>query len=67
MLFWILLPTGRAHVGLRNLGCPKGFGPLYGYGIQIEGFEHRQMMNMMNYNYPYYRELVENYGFGKRS
>jgi hypothetical protein len=44
---------------------PKGFGPLDGYGIQIEGFEHRQMMNMMNYNYPYYRDLVEKLGFTK--
>jgi hypothetical protein len=51
--------------GLTDLIGPKGFGPLDGYGIQIEGFEHRQMMNMMNYNYPYYRELVENYGFVK--
>jgi hypothetical protein len=23
------------------------------------------MMNMMNYNYPYYRDLVENLGFTK--
>jgi len=51
--------------GMNKLVGPKGFGPLDGYGIQIEGFEHRQMMNMMNYNYPYYRELVENLGFTK--
>ncbi|MDY6845625.1 MAG: hypothetical protein SVP52_00615 [Chloroflexota bacterium] len=51
--------------GLDKLVGPKGFGPLDGYGIQIEGFEHRQMMNMMNYNYPYYRDLVENLGFEK--
>ena len=51
--------------GLNTLVGPKGFGPLDGYGIQIEGFEHRQMMNMMNYNYPYYRDLVENLGFTK--
>ncbi|HCU58087.1 MAG TPA: hypothetical protein DF984_07710 [Anaerolineaceae bacterium] len=51
--------------GLTKLVGPKGFGPLDGYGIQIEGFEHRQMMNMMNYNYPYYRDLVENLGFSK--
>ena len=51
--------------GLNKMVGPKGFGPLDGYGIQIEGFEHRQMMNMMNYNYPYYRELVENVGFTK--
>ncbi len=51
--------------GMDRLVGPKGFGPLDGYGIQIEGFEHHQMMNMMNYNYPYYRDLVENYGFIK--
>jgi len=51
--------------GLNKLVGPKGFGPLDGYGIQVEGFEHRQMMNMMNYNYPYYPELVENLGFTK--
>ena len=51
--------------GLNKLIGPKGFGPLDGYGIQIEGFEHRNMMNMMNYNYPYYRDLVENLGFTK--
>jgi hypothetical protein len=50
---------------LNKLVGPKGFGPLDGYGIQIEGFEHRQMMNMMNYNYPFYRDLVENLGFTK--
>jgi hypothetical protein len=31
----------------------------------VEGFEHRQMMSMMNYNYPYYVKLVEEMGFGK--
>ncbi len=51
--------------GLTKMVGPKGFGPLDGYGIQIEGFEHRQMMTMMNYNYPYYRDLVENLGFTK--
>jgi len=51
--------------GMTKLVGPKGFGPLDGYGIQIEGHEHRQMMNMMNYNYPYYQRLVENYGFVK--
>lgn len=51
--------------GLNRIVGPKGYGPLDGYGIQIEGFEHRQMMNMMNYNYPYYQQLAENYGFVK--
>src|SRR5450759_5907490 len=43
--------------GLNHVVGPTGFGPRDGYGIQIEGFEHRQMMNMMNYNYPYYVKL----------
>jgi GNAT superfamily N-acetyltransferase len=51
--------------GLTQLVGPKGFGPLDGYGIQVEGFEHRQMMNMMNYNYEYYAKLVESLGFRK--
>jgi hypothetical protein len=51
--------------GLTQLVGPKGFGPLDGYGIQVEGFEHRQMMNMMNYNYAYYPRLVEAQGFRK--
>ena len=51
--------------GLDTIVGPKGFGALDGYGIQVEGFEHRQMMTMMNYNYPYYVNLVENLGFTK--
>jgi hypothetical protein len=51
--------------GLDNIVGPKGFGALDGYGIQVEGFEHRQMMTMMNYNYPYYVKLVESFGFQK--
>jgi hypothetical protein len=44
---------------------PKGLSPFDGYGLQIEGSEHRQMMTMMNYNYPYYQKLVEALGFEK--
>lgn len=51
--------------GLDTIVGPKGFGPIDGYGMQIEGFEHRQMMMMMNYNYPYYNTLVQNLGFEK--
>jgi len=51
--------------GLDNIVGPKGFGALDGYGIQIEGYEHRQMMTMMNYNYPYYVGLIESIGFTK--
>jgi GNAT superfamily N-acetyltransferase len=51
--------------GLNKIVGPKGFSAFDGYGIQILGHELRQMMNMMNYNYPYYQKLVETYGFEK--
>ena len=51
--------------GLDTLIGPKGLSPFDGYGIQIEGFNHRQMMSMMNYNYDYYPKLVEALGFEK--
>jgi GNAT superfamily N-acetyltransferase len=49
--------------GLNTVVGPKGFSAFDGYGILIEGFEHRQMMTMMNYNYPYYP--LEALGFEK--
>ena len=51
--------------GLNRLVGPKGFGPLDGYGLLVEGFEHRQMMTMMNYNYDYYPTLLESLDFEK--
>ena len=51
--------------GLDTMIGPKGFSLFDGYGIQIEGFEHRQMMTMMNYNFDYYPKLMESMGFGK--
>lgn len=51
--------------GLDTVVGPKGFSAFDGYGILVEGFEHRQMMTMMNYNYPYYPRLVEALGFEK--
>lgn len=54
-----------AHRGLYQVVGPKGMGPLDGYGMLVEGYEHRQMMTMMNYNYPYYIPLVEKQGFKK--
>lgn len=44
---------------------PKGFAPLDGYGMLVEGFEHRQMMTMMNYNQPYLPKMMEAMGFEK--
>jgi len=55
-----------AHArGLNEIVGPKGLSSFDGYGIQIEGFEHHQMMNMMNYNPPYYVRQVEDIGFTK--
>jgi hypothetical protein len=51
--------------GLTRMVGPKGFSPFDGYGIQTEGFELRQMMTMMNYNYAYYPGLMETLGFTK--
>lgn len=51
--------------GLDQVIGPKGMGPLDGYGMLVKGFEHRQTMTMMNYNYPYYPEMMEKVGFRK--
>ncbi|MBI9035107.1 MAG: hypothetical protein JEZ03_11610 [Bacteroidales bacterium] len=51
--------------GLDTVIGPKPFTALEGYGIQVKGFEHHQMMTMMNYNYPYYPVMLENIGFEK--
>lgn len=53
--------------GLEAVVGPKGLSALDGYGIQVEGHEHRQMMTMMNYNFPYYKDLFEGMGFHKEN
>ncbi|MCI0474851.1 MAG: hypothetical protein L0Y55_01260 [Anaerolineales bacterium] len=63
-LFEQVFAWARAR-GLDRVVGPKGFGALDGYGILVEGFEHRQTMTMMNYNYPYYARLIEAIGFTK--
>jgi len=63
-LFERAFTWAREH-GLNEMVGPKGFSLFDGYGIQIEGFEHRQMMTMMNYNPEYYVRLVETLGFQK--
>ncbi len=50
---------------LERVVGPKGMSPFDGYGILVQGFEHRQMMTMTNYNYDYYPRLVEALGFEK--
>jgi GNAT superfamily N-acetyltransferase len=51
--------------GLTHMVGPKGFGPLDGYGMLADGFEHRPAMTMMNYNPPYYPDFMERLGFRK--
>lgn len=63
-LFERALAWARAR-GLTQLVGPKGFAALDGYGLLVEGFEHRPAMTMMNYNYAYYPRLVEGLGFRK--
>ncbi len=63
-LFERALEWAKAR-NLDTLIGPKGFAALDGYGILVEGYQHRQMMNMMNYNYDYYPRLLENAGFSK--
>lgn len=53
--------------GLTEISGPKGFSPFDGYGVQVEGFEYRQMMTMMNYNYAYYPRLLEELGFEREN
>jgi hypothetical protein len=63
-LFEAAFDWARQH-GLDTMVGPKGLSPFDGYGILVEGFEQRQMMTMMNYNYAYYPKLVEALGFEK--
>jgi GNAT superfamily N-acetyltransferase len=51
--------------GLNQILGPKGLSSFDGYGFLVEGFEHRQMMTMMNYNLPNYPKFVEAMGFKK--
>ena len=63
-LFVAAFDWARAR-GLDKIIGPKGLSPFDGYGVLIEGFQHRQMMTMMNYNYEYYPRLIEALGFEK--
>lgn len=53
--------------GLKKLVGPKGFGPVDGYGILIDGFNQRAMMTMVPYHLPYYSRFFKNYGFEKEN
>ncbi|MGD0173137.1 MAG: hypothetical protein ABSC61_01690 [Anaerolineales bacterium] len=51
--------------GLDSVMGPKGFGPLDGYGMLVDGFEHRQTMMMSSYNHAYYMRTMDRLGFQK--
>ena len=63
-LFEAVIMWAKAR-GLDTVIGPKGLSPFDGYGILVEGFEHRQMMTMTNYNFSYYPKLMEALGFEK--
>ena len=63
-LFEALFDWARQR-GLDAVVGPKGFGPLDGYGMLIEGFTGHQMMTQMNYNPPSYPPMLEALGFTK--
>jgi GNAT superfamily N-acetyltransferase len=64
LLFDRALEWARSRRLTQILG-PKGFGALDGYGMLVEGFEHRPAMTMMSYNHPYYPKFLERLGFRK--
>jgi len=51
--------------GQKILDGPLLFGGTCGSGILIEGYDQPAPMTMMPYNFPYYREILENLGFSK--
>ena len=64
ILFNRVIAWSKAHE-LNTVVGPKGMGPLDGYGALVSGYEHRQTMTMLNYNYSYYQPLIEAQGFTK--
>jgi hypothetical protein len=64
LLFNNVFEWARAR-GLNLVVGPKGLGPLDGYGVLVFGHEQRQTMSMLNYNFPYYQQLIEAQGFEK--
>ncbi len=59
----------RARDWLRSQGCaemtgPQGFTDLDPEGLLIEGFDQLPTISG-SYNHPYYRRLIEDYGFAK--
>lgn len=52
--------------GLDHMLGPKGFAPLDGMGLLVQGFEHRPALGIP-YNPAYYPRLLENIGFAPLS
>ncbi len=50
---------------LNQIVGPKGFGPLDGHGLLVDGYEFRPAMTMMTYNPPFYVDFVTRMGFAK--
>jgi hypothetical protein len=48
--------------GLNKILGPKGFTALDGFGLLVNGFDHRPAMGIP-YNHPYYSDLLEAIGF----
>lgn len=63
-LFHRAFDWARAR-GLNRIVGPRGLTALDGYGVLVDGFEHRQLMSMTAYNPGFYPTLVEGVGFAK--
>jgi hypothetical protein len=50
---------------LDRMVGPRGLTALDGYGVLVEGFEHRQLMSMTGYNPASYASMIERAGFRK--
>jgi hypothetical protein len=50
---------------LSDLVGPRGLSPFDGYGVLVEGFEHRRMMTMTSHDPRHYAVLLEREGFTK--
>ncbi len=55
---------GRTR-GARRLLGPRGFTPMDGSGLQIDGFDLRATMTMMPFTPPYYHKRIEEQGLTK--
>ena len=52
-------------LGMEEIHGPLGYNTWYRQGVLIEGFENTPPANCL-YNYPYYRSILEQLGYGKQ-